>query len=76
MKAKNGIVVDFFLQDILISFTDSNPSSLFSCICGLNLFQGFLVGDCICWGWGWCVCVDGCGYNRYTWACACNNRGF
>ena len=33
----------------------ANPSSLFSCICGLNYYKD-LVGYCVCWGWGWwCV---------------------
>ena len=48
VKAKNGMVM-VLLQDILISFTDTNPSFLFSCICGLHYFKD-LVGDCVSWG--------------------------
>ena len=32
--------------------TSQNPSSLFSCICGLNYFKD-LVGICVPWGLGW-----------------------
>ena len=52
MKAKKWSYNGFYvcLQGVLMSFTSANPSSLFSCICGLNYFKDLV---CVCWEWGW-----------------------